>query len=379
MKVDTTKLDERSRDVLASVVHTYIRSASPVSSRQLEKSGTFGLSSASLRNAMADLEDLGFLMHPHVSAGRIPTDRGYRAFVDELMTPASPTGEERARIAHDLGSESFEMGRFLLAASRILSSLTGEVAVVSAPDTAQFVLSSVHFTRLSERKVLAVQVSEAGLVDSRLIETREDYPQAELDRVSRILSIDYKGHSLVAISRALLEALTEEKVRFDAALSRTLELGRLAFSLAGKATGEVYVEGTETLLEKPDFGRDLDSLRRMFRAFDEKARLMRLLTDCLDSERSARADLALDSRGTAVVIGSESELTGETQSAVVATAYGRGGRTMGVLGVIGPKRMAYARVVPLVRELGFYVTALLEGMDPARGSEAAGAMAKVTP
>jgi heat-inducible transcriptional repressor len=337
-------LDGRSREVLASVIVAYIESAVPVSSRQLTKGGRFGLSSASLRNAMADLEDLGFLMHPHVSAGRIPTDLGYRAFVSELMTTRLPSDEERARIAEQLAPEPFETDRFFQATSRVLSRLTGEVGVVAAPASARFVLDCVHFTRLTERKILVAEVSDAGLVESRLIETRDDYAQVELDAISRRLTMDYAGRTLDEIRAHLLEALAEEKSRMDRALARTLELGRRAFAEGRPENDAVFVDGTESLLEKPEFRGNVEALRRMFRAFEEKARLVSLLTDCLSWS------------GARVVIGSDSAFTGETQTAVVTAPYRKGDRVLGALGVVGPRRMEYERVVPLVEELGRYVS-----------------------
>ncbi|MGA7991004.1 MAG: heat-inducible transcriptional repressor HrcA [Thermoanaerobaculia bacterium] len=333
-------LDGRSREVLASVIVAYIESAVPVSSRQLTKGGKFGLSSASLRNAMADLEDLGFLTHPHVSAGRVPTDLGYRAFVRELMTTRLPSAEERARIAGELAAEPFETDRFFQAASRVLSRLTGEVGVVAAPASARFVLESVHFTRLTERRILVAEVSDAGLVESRLIETRDDFSQSELDAISRRLTSDYAGRTLDEIRGLLLEALAEEKSRVDRALARALELGRKAFA-EGRPEGDaVFVDGIDSLLEKPEFRGDVEALRRMFRVFEEKARLVSLLTDCLGWA------------GARVVIGSESPFTGETQTAVVTVPYLKGDRVLGALGVVGPRRMEYDRVVPLVEELG---------------------------
>jgi heat-inducible transcriptional repressor len=337
-------LDGRSREVLASVIAAYIESAAPVSSRQLTKGGKFGLSSASLRNAMADLEDLGFLTHPHVSAGRVPTDRGYRAFVGELMTTRLPSAQERARIAEELTAEPFETDRFFQAASRVLSRLTGEVGVVAAPASARFVLESVHFTRLTEHRILVAEVSDTGLVESRLIETRDDFSQPELDAISSRLTVDYAGRTLDEIRALLLEALAEEKSRVDRALARALELGRRAFA-EGRTEGDaVYVDGTESLLEKPEFRGDVDALRRMFRALEEKARLVSLLTDCLAWS------------GARVVIGSESPFTDETQTAVVTVPYMKGDRVLGALGVVGPRRMEYDRVVPLVEELGRYVS-----------------------
>ncbi len=335
--------------MLGAVVRAHIGSAAPVSSRQLTKLGTFGLSSASLRNRMADLEDLGFLTHPHVSSGRVPTDLGYRTFVSELMAARVPRLEDRARIASELSPETLEMDRFLHGVSRLLFSLTGEVGVVAAPLAVRFVLRSVHFTRVAERKILVVQVSDAGLVESRLIETRDDFSQLDLDRASRRLTVDFGGRTLAEIRRLLLESLHEEKVRVDAALQRTLELGQKAFAVGGQPDGGVVVEGTEALLSKPEFRHDVEKLRRMLRSFEEGARLVNLLTDCLSAP------------GTTVVIGSENDFTGETESAVVTATYRCGAQALGVLGVIGPRRMEYEQVVPMVEELGRCVTDRLTG------------------
>ncbi len=337
------KLDSRSREILSSVIVTHIRSAAPVSSRQLTKEG-FGLSPASLRNTMADLEDLGFLTHPHVSAGRIPTDLGYRTFVSELMKVKEPTPEERHLISEELESEPGEVDRFLHAASRVLSRLTGEVAVISAPGTGRFVLQSVHFARVAESRVLAVQVSDTGLVETRLIETSVDFGPLELDAISRRLTTEFAGHSLLEIQGLLISALVEEKARFDSALKKALELGQKTFCEKTKGTEDVVVEGTERILEKPEFLRDVEALRRLFRALDEKVRLVRLLSDCLSQP------------GLTVVIGSENPFTGETSCSVVAAAYGSGSRILGAVGVIGPKRMEYVRIVPLVEEIGRSLT-----------------------
>jgi heat-inducible transcriptional repressor len=345
MAGDFKALDERSREVLASVVSAHIRSAAPVSSRHLSRSGAFALSSASLRNAMADLEELGFLTHPHVSAGRIPTDLGYRTFVRELMRPAEPSVEDREQMEAELGGEGTAMDRFLQSASRVLSRLTGEVAVVTAPDARRFALESVHFTRVAERKVLVVQVSQAGLVDTRLVETREDYAQAELDAIGKRITVDYARRPLLEIGRLLMAALEEERVRLDAALTRALELARLAFSSPTPAVdvGDVWVEGTERIFDKAEY-RDVETLRRLFGAFEEKARLVALLADCIASPAAS------------IVIGSESDFTGEIGSSVVTAGWGRGDEVLGVVGVIGPKRMPYSRVIPLVQELGRTMT-----------------------
>ncbi|HQP89318.1 MAG TPA: hypothetical protein PLL76_23950, partial [Thermoanaerobaculia bacterium] len=240
------QLDHRSREVLASVVGAYIRSATPVSSRQLTGTGGFALSSASLRSAMADLEELGYLTHPHASAGRVPTDLGYRTYVRELMPSRPPGLAEMAKIETGLGSGSFELERFLHATSRVLTELTGEVAVVAAPDSAHVVLRSVHFTRVAERKVVVVTVSGEGLVGSRLIETRDDYSPEELQSVSNRLTAEYGGKTLLEIRALLLAALQEEKVRFDAEIARALELARRVFAEERPGGETLVVEGTGT-------------------------------------------------------------------------------------------------------------------------------------
>lgn len=351
MGADTKGLDGRSREVLTSVICTYIKSAFPVSSRQLTRERDFGLSTASLRNAMADLEDRGFLTHPHVSAGRVPTDLGYRTFVRELMTAQAPSLAEKARMVAKLEPESYEIDHFLQAASRVLSALTGEIGVVAAPHPRRFVLQSVYFTSVAPRKILVVQVGEAGLVESRLIETRESYSAADLEAISRRLTADYAGKSLEEIRRLLVEALQAERVLFDSELDRTLQLGQRAFIEDRVEEGSIFVEGTETMLEQPEFQRDVEGLRRMFRVLFEKARLVRLLTDCLSS------------LGTTVFIGSENPLTDETQTAMVVASYSSGPRVIGTIGVIGPRRMEYARVVPMVEELGRYLTQRLTQED----------------
>lgn len=337
-------LEGRSREVLASVVCAHIRSAAPVSSRQLMEAGTFGLSAASLRNAMAELEDQGFLTHPHVSAGRVPTDRGYRTFVDELMPSQPPSAAERARVTAELSPESFDLQRLLVATSRLVSALTGEVGVVSARRPA-IVLEAVHFTRVSERKVLLVEVHEPGLVDSRLIETREDYSPRELEDISRRLTADYAGRPLPEIRARIMEALEEEKVRFDAALNRMLPLARQAFGERSEEQGStLFVEGTENIFEKPEFQTDVEALRLLFHAFDEKVRLVNLLTDCLSKTAAT------------VVIGSENPFTGKTGSAVVSAPIRQNDRILGFVGVLGPRRLEYARVVPMVEELSRFVS-----------------------
>ncbi len=333
-------LDERSRQVLREVVVSFVSSGEPVSSRTLAKSKKFSLSPATIRNIMADLEDLGYLTQPHTSAGRVPTDLGYRLFVDYLMNPRRVSSHDQEIVQHNLEATAGDQGPILQTASRVLSVLSDQVAVVLAPAASSAVIRSVHFVRVGENRFLAVIVTDANLVDHRLVVHDEDFNQAELDRLSRMLSEEFGGLTLFAMREKVLSAVAEEKVRYETELARMLPLADRALSGdASSVDASVYVEGTSRMITKPEFA-DVEKMRRIFRTFEEKARLASLLSGCLES------------RTTQVVIGGESPFTGDMDLAVVATGYGFAGKVVGTLGIVGPRRMDYSRLVPLVEYFG---------------------------
>jgi heat-inducible transcriptional repressor len=352
------QLSERDRAVLREVVKIHVETGTPVSSRALAKSGRFALSPASIRNIMADLTDLGYLAQPHTSAGRVPTDLGYRYYIDELMSPVRISGRERELIRADLSTAGTDLSRLFHAASRLLARLSGEIGLVIAPDTSQRAIRSIHFVPISARKVLAVQVTEGDIVLSRMLELESALEVAELERIGRYLTETFGGMTLPQMRRHLIDSLAQEKARYDALLGRALALARSTIAVEEPGEETIFVEGADQLLEKPEFA-DAESMRRLFRTFEEKARLLELINQCIDAE------------GARVVIGSESPFLTRNHLALVATPYGPHGERRGMVGVVGPTRMPYSRVISVVETLSEALSGRLEtSPTEARGDSA---------
>jgi heat-inducible transcriptional repressor len=348
-------LDTRSRAILKEIIRVHVDTGKPVSSRTLFKSHRFSLSPASIRNIMADLTDGGYLAQPHTSAGRVPTDRAYRLYIDELVRHRRINEEVREQVDSDLASAGPEVTGLFQMASRLLSRLSGEVGFVVAPDALHTVLKSLRFLSVAPGKVLVIQVNEPDVVLSRVIETAGDYSSRELEAASERFTRQYTGLTLHEVRSRLVAEIAEEKAACDRMLGRALELGRLALD-RGKTEERVYVEGAAKLLDKPEFS-DVESLKRIFRAFDEKARLLDLVTRYLDAKQ------------TCVVLGSEGSLTSDPRLSAVLTSFGAGETLTGMLGVIGPARREYPRVIPVVELLGRALTGRLESREtrPRRG------------
>lgn len=343
-------LDNRSRTILKEIIRVHVDTGKPVSSRALFKSSRFGLSPASIRNIMADLTDAGFLAQPHTSAGRVPTDQAYRLYIDELMRHRRVAEDVREQVDSDLASAGGDVGRLFQTTSRLLSRLSGEVGFVVAPDALHTVVRSIRFLSVAPGKVLAVQVNDPDVVVSRVIETTVDYTPRELEAVSERLTRELCGRTLHEVRRMLFAAMAEEKAACDRMLARALVLGEQA--LAGTETDDrVYVEGTVKLLDKPEFA-DVESVKRVFVTFEEKARLLDLLARYLDA------------KGTSVVLGSEA-LSADPRLSAVLTSYGTGETLTGMLGVIGPARREYPRVIPVVELLGRALSDRLERREAA--------------
>jgi heat-inducible transcriptional repressor len=342
-------LDLRSRAILKEIIRVHVDTGRPVSSRTLFKASRFHLSPASIRNIMADLTDAGFLVQPHTSAGRVPTDRAYRLYIDELMRHRKVAADVREQVDSDLASAGADVAVLFRATSRLLSRLSGEVGFVVAPDAQHTVIKSLRFLQVAPGKILVVQVNEPDVVASRVLETDVAYTSAELEAISDRLTREFAGRSVHEARARLLGAVAEEKAACDRMLGRALALAQSALE---RKEGEerVYVEGTEKLLGKPEFA-DLGSVKRVFRAFDERARLLDLVARYLDSKE------------TCVVLSSENALISEPRLSAVLTSYGSGETLTGMLGVLGPARREYPRVIPVVELLGQALSDRLESRE----------------
>jgi heat-inducible transcriptional repressor len=336
-------LDARARDILRTVVVGYIVTGEPVGSRTVARMTREGLSPASVRNVMADLEEMGFLVQPHTSAGRVPTDRAYRFYVDTLAGPESLPSEEQAVIRDSLARLGAEPGHAMEAVPKLLSRLSHQVGCFVSPPIADAILRHIEFVRLGERRVVALFVDRASNVSHRLLETEEDYSQPDLDRAGRYLAEEFSGKSLREIRTALVALMAQEKAAFDRLLRSAIRLG-VSTLMAEPEERRLVLEGTTNIMKAPEFA-DIGTMRRLFETFEEKHRLVGLLDRCLDQQ------------GVQVVIGSEAEDPDLNQLSLVLSRYQGEEGASGVFGILGPTRMPYDRAVALVD----YISRLLAG------------------
>jgi heat-inducible transcriptional repressor len=338
LEIHGDELDSRAREVLREIVLQHISSGEAISSRSLAKCGRFQLSPASLRNVMADLEDLGYLAQPHTSAGRVPTDRGYRFFIDHLMKSRNLTQRERDAIDDQVGQVD-EFDAMLHHASQVLSQLSDQVGVVFMPTLLQFQMRSFDFVLVADNKIMCIIVGANGVVVNKIVETRHSFTRDELQRISRYITVEFGGMTLDAIRRRLIRMTEEERAQHDVMLQKTITLGIEAVAEVAPVEHELYVEGAASILTKPEFA-DAISLRKTFLALQEKEKLVEILETCLVAD------------GLQILIGSESDFTQIHNFSIVARRYGTHAAPLGMVGIIGPMRMEYARMAPLVDYLG---------------------------
>ncbi|MBV8034880.1 heat-inducible transcriptional repressor HrcA [Roseateles sp.] len=320
-------LDERSKSLLKTLVERYIADGQPVGSRTLSKASGLELSPATIRNVMADLEELGLIASPHTSAGRIPTARGYRLFVDTMLT-AQPglVGVEATQLQPD------QPQRVIASAAQMLSNLSSFVGVVTSPRKPS-VFHHIEFLRLGERRVLVILVSPDGDVQNRVIFTAQDLSQAELAEASNRLNAGYAGLTLEAVRERLRHEVDALRGEIAQLMSVAVQVGSEAMA---QEEERVVVSGERNLLTVQDFSHDMGSLRRLFDLFEQKTQLMRLL------DTSSRAE------GVRIYIGGESQVVPYEELSIVSAPYEVDGQVVGTLGVIGPTRMAYDRMIQIV-------------------------------
>ena len=327
-------LDERARTLLKALVERYIDEGQPVGSRTLSRASGLELSPATIRNVMADLEELGLIASPHTSAGRVPTARGYRLFVDTMLT-ARPVNlaevpPEMAAAREQLHPDQPQ--RVIAQAAHLLSSLSNFVGVVTAPRKAS-VFHHIEFLRLGERRVLVIMVAPDGDVQNRVIFTARDYSQGELVEATNYLNMHYAGLSIEDVRERLKHEIEALRGEIAALMQAAVQAGS---EVLAESTEQVVVSGERRLLDVPAFGNDMGSLRKLFDVFEQKTELMRLL------DVSSRAE------GVRIYIGGESHVVPFEELSVVTAPYEVDGRIVGTLGVIGPTRMAYERMIQIV-------------------------------
>ena len=318
-------LDDRAKLLLKALVERYIADGQPVGSRTLSKASGLELSPATIRNVMSDLEELGLIASPHTSAGRIPTNRGYRLFVDTMLTVQK--GELLTqRLAPD------QPQKVIANAANMLSSLSHYVGVVMAPKRAS-VFRHIEFLRLSEKRVLLIIVSPEGDVQNRVIFTEADYSQSQLIEASNYLNAHYAG---MAIEQVRLR-VKQELVNLQSEIASLMQAAvQMSSEVLNEDEGDVVISGERNLLSVSDFSSDMGNLRQAFDLFEQKTQLMRLL------------DVSSQAEGVRIFIGGESQFVPMQELSIVSAPYEVDGHIVGTLGVIGPTRMPYERMIQIV-------------------------------
>ena len=323
-------LDDRARLLLKALVERYIADGQPVGSRTLSRASGLELSPATIRNVMSDLEELGLIVSPHTSAGRIPTALGYRLFVDTMLTTRTAPfmtapGLHAQRLAPD------QPQKVLSSAAHMLSSLSQFVGVVMAPRRSS-VFKHIEFLRLSDRRFLVIIVSPDGDVQNRVIFTEADYTQSQLVEAANFLNSHYAGMAIEEVR----ERLKNEVEALRGEIATLMQTAVQVSSEAIESRDEVVVSGERNLLTVSDFSSDMGNLRKLFDLFEQKAQLMKLL------------DVASRAEGVRIYIGGESRVIPYQELSVVTAPYEVDGKVVGTLGVIGPMRMPYEKMIQIV-------------------------------
>jgi heat-inducible transcriptional repressor len=318
-------MDDRSRALLKTLIERYIEEGQPIGSRTLSRFSGLDLSAATIRNVMADLEDMGFVTSPHTSAGRIPTPRGYRLFVDTMLTMQPLEAVAARDLEQHLLPDSPQ--RVINSAAEILSSLTHFAGVVMTPKRAQ-VFKHIEFLRLGEGKILLIVVTPEGDVQNRILPTNQDYSPSQLVEAGNYINSQFSGRSFDEVRSRLKADL--DNLRSDISGLMTLALD------SSSTIGDMVLSGERRLLNVGDLSSNLDKLRKMFDMLEQKSVLMQLL------------DVSSHTDGIQIFIGGESDLLPYEDLAIISAPYSVDGTIVGTLGVIGPTRMAYDRVIPIV-------------------------------
>ena len=324
-------VDSRAQFLLKSLIERYIIDGQPVGSRVLSRQSGLELSPATIRNVMADLEEMGFITSPHTSAGRVPTPKGYRFFVDSLLVVKPLDRSEISELQDQLQADRPQA--LVSAAAQLLSSLTQFAGVVATPRRREPSFRHIEFLRLSERRVLLIIVTPDGDVQNRILHTDRQYTSSQLIEASNFFNDHYAGQPFAAIRGLLADELKQLREDVVGLMTAAVDAGDAALA---DSRDDLVVSGEKNLLSASDLSSNMDRLRRLFEIFEQKTSLLHLL------------DLSQRAHGVHLFIGGESGLAPLDECSVITAPYEIDGQVIGTLGVIGPTRMAYERVIPIV-------------------------------
>jgi heat-inducible transcriptional repressor len=334
---DGPALNERAREILQWAISTFVATGKPVGSRRLARRSREHLSAATVRNIMADLEEMGYLRQPHPSAGRVPTDKAYRLYVDSMLKRKELSPRDRAVIDRGLTPDD-NAEHLMVRTSRVLSRVSNNLGIVVSPPISRVALQHIQFMRLTENRVLVILVSRSGIVQNRVIHSDDDYSQTELDQAARYLMEHFKDKTLFEIKGMILQMIREERALYDKFMQRVIVLSTQTFSAApDDSQSEVYLDGAANLIRTPEFS-DINKMRTLLETIEQKSRLAFLLSQCIKE----------DTEEVRITIGAENALPGIEDCTLITSRYVVDEKTQGSLGILGPTRMEYGRAISLV-------------------------------
>lgn len=331
-------LDERAKQILYAVVQSYINKPDPVGSRFIVKKYSLGFSPATVRNIMADLEDLGFLSQPHTSAGRVPTDKGYRFYVDSLPNIGGGNGSDAGMVeflcqfTKKLENIRSDINRIFLEVTNALSMMSNYIGVVTPPRAEKTIFNRIDFIRYREDKVVAILLTEEGVIKNKIIGVDSRLTQDDLNRIADYLNAEYSGRTIDEIKNLLVRKAYREKALWDKLIARAIKIYEQAISFT---EDDVYVSGLYDVMNLPDFS-DISKIREISRAIKDKHIILKLLDELSNTE------------GVHVFIGNENPVEEMKNLSVVASTYKEKERPMGVIALIGPTRMDYSKAIYMV-------------------------------
>ncbi len=335
--VNELMLNDRTREILRWAISTFVATGKPVGSRRIARKSREHLSAATVRNIMADLEEMGYLRQPHASAGRIPTDKAYRFYVDYMLERHEISQRDRTVVDCTLKAE--DSAEHLMArTSQVLSRVSNNVGIVVSPPISRVALQHIQFIKLTDNRILVILVSRSGIVQNRVIHADEEYTQVDLDQAARYIVEHFKDKTLFEIRARILQMIQQERNLYDKFMQRVIMLSTHSFSdVSTELEAEIYLDGTSNLIKTPEFS-DLNRMRALFETIEQKSRLASLISQCIKG----------DNQEVRITIGAENALPGIEDCTLITSCYVVDEKTHGSLGILGPTRMEYGRAISLV-------------------------------
>jgi heat-inducible transcriptional repressor len=329
--------NERTREILRRAISTFVNTGKPVGSRTVARHSRENLSAATVRNIMADLEEMGYLRQPHQSAGRVPTDKAYRFYVESLLERHELSQKERSLVDSGLRRDD-SPEHLMVRTSRILSQVSRSLGIVVSPPISRVALQHIQFVKLADKRVLVILVSRAGIVQNRVIYVEEELNQSELDQAARYIVEHFQNKTLLDVKEEILRLIQRERALQDKFMRRIIVLSAKAFSEGeDDVQSEVYLDGASNLMKTPEFS-DIKRMRALFEAIEHKNKLAVLISQCIKS----------DTEEVRITIGAENTIPGIEDCTLITSRYTIDENTHGSLGILGPTRMEYGKAISLV-------------------------------